>query len=60
VEVWRTAKDIRLEFTGESARQLFVVPTELLGSSDPEQEELDLLAKLKRMGYRTGRRSRQP
>jgi hypothetical protein len=58
VEVRRTADAIHLDFRGEAARQVVVVPLRLLGSAaDPEQEELRLLANLRRMGYHT---SHQP
>jgi hypothetical protein len=57
VEVLRTSDAIRLDFSGESARQLIVVPLALVGFADAEGEEIRLLASLQRMGYRTSRRS---
>jgi hypothetical protein len=52
----RTADAIHLGFGGESARQVIVVPFDLLGSADPEEEEIRVLANLQRMGYLTSRR----
>ncbi|PZR99680.1 MAG: hypothetical protein DLM67_03315 [Candidatus Nephthysia bennettiae] len=57
MEVRRTADAIHLDFSGEAARQVVVVPLGLLGAADPEQEEMRLLAQLRRMGYHT---SHQP
>jgi hypothetical protein len=45
-----------LDFSGELARQKIVVPLNLLGAADPEEEEIRLLANLQRMGYSTRRR----
>ena len=56
VHVMRTADAIHLGFGGESARQVIVVPFDLLGSADPEEEEIRVLANLQRMGYLTSRR----
>jgi hypothetical protein len=53
VEVSRNEEEIVLSFSGEAASQVVVVPVALLVGADPEQEELELLAALKRMGYRT-------
>ena len=56
VHVQRTSDAIHLDFHGESARHLIVVPLDLLGTSDPEAEEIQVLANLQRMGYWTSRR----
>jgi hypothetical protein len=55
VEVSRNEEGIVLDFSGEGASRVFVVPLALLTGADPEQEELELLAALRRMGYRTSR-----
>ncbi len=56
VDVQRTADAIHLDFSGEVARQVVVVPLGLLGATDSESEEILLLANLQRIGYHTGRR----
>ena len=56
VRVRRTSDAIHLDFSGELARQKIVVPLNLLGAADPEEEEIRLLANLQRMGYSTRRR----
>jgi predicted TIM-barrel enzyme len=56
VDVSRNEQGIVLDFSGEAVSQVLVVPVALLAGADPEQEELELLGALKRMGYETIRR----